>query len=115
MAVMRSILLAAFITVAADTNAARACAYIQDTGWTAAGGGTPAALMVLGGETCQGKVRGTNLQIIAPPHHGKVKIIGPSTYVYTPNRAFRGPDLMNVSAVIDGVGFVIGSIVITVE
>jgi len=109
---------AAMMTVAAtmlSVRAAEACAYNIGGGWTATGGGIPAQLVVLGGETCQGNIRWTGLQIIAPPQHGKVRITGPSTYVYTPNRAYRGPDEFKVSASDSTIGLVIGTVAIMVQ
>ncbi len=100
---------------AADTGAARACAFSTGGGWTAAGDGVAAQLVVLGGETCQGSIRGDGLQIIAPPQHGRVRVTGPSSYSYTPKRAYRGPDVIRVSTNISGVGLVIGIIVVTVQ
>jgi hypothetical protein len=108
-------LLAAMVAVVLDTGAAEACAYNVGERWTATGGGIPAQLVVLGGETCQGYIRWTGMQIIAPPQHGKVRITGPSTYVYTPNRAYRGPDAFMVSASDSTVGLVIGTVTITVQ
>jgi hypothetical protein len=112
---MRRILLVVFILIATNLGTARACAFKADAGWTSTGGGSAAALTVLGSETCQGKVLGFDLQIIAPPRHGKVKVTGPSTYAYTPNRAYHGTDVIKVSARVDGIGLVIGSIIVTVE
>src|SRR5215471_15586569 len=91
-------LLAAIAALVPNVHAAEACAYSIGSAWTATGGGVPAQLVVLGGETCQGNIRWPRMQIIAPPQHGKVRITGPSTYVYTPNRAYRGPDEFRVSA-----------------
>jgi hypothetical protein len=110
-----AILLAAIAAVASSVRAAEACAYNLGTGWTAAGDGVPAQLMVLGGETCQGSIRWNGLQIIAPPQHGKVRVTGPSTYVYTPNRAYRGPDEFRVSATDAAVGLLIGTIAVMVQ
>ena len=107
--------LAAIAAVALGVRTAEACAYNVGTGWTATGDGIPAQLMVLGGETCQGNIRWKGLQIIAPPQHGKVRVTGPSTYVYTPNRAYRGPDAFKVSANDATVGLVIGTIAIMVQ
>jgi len=42
-------------------------------------------------------------------------VTGPSTYAYTPNRAYRGPDAFNVSASDSTVGLVIGTVAITVQ
>jgi hypothetical protein len=112
---MRMILFAAFVSLVGNMGTAEACSYRTDSGWTSTGGGTAAALTVLGSETCQGKIQGIGLQVIAPPRHGKVRITGPSTYVYTPNRAYRGTDVINLSAKVDGVGLVVGSIVVIVE
>jgi hypothetical protein len=108
-------LLAAMAAVALSVRAAGACAYNVGAGWTPTGGGIPAQLMVLGSETCQGNIRWNGLQIIAPPQHGKVRVTGPSTYVYTPNRAYRGPDEFKVSASDATVGLVIGTVAITVQ
>ena len=108
-------LLAAMISVVVSAGAAQACAYNVGERWTPTGGGVPAQLVVLGGETCQGNIRWTGLQIIAPPQHGKVRITGPSTYVYTPNRAYRGPDAFMASANDSTVGLVIGAVVIMVQ
>jgi hypothetical protein len=107
--------LAAAAAVALNARAAEACAYNLGTGWSATGGGVPAQLEVLGGETCQGNIRWSGLQIIAPPQHGKVRVTGPSTYVYTPNRAYRGADAFRVSASDSTVGLVIGTVAITVQ
>jgi Bacterial Ig domain len=96
-------------------HAAQACAYDVGSGWTATGGGVPAQLIVLGGETCQGQIRWSGLQIIAPPQHGRIRVTGPSTYVYTPTRAYRGPDEFRVSARDSAAGLVIGSVAITVQ
>ena len=98
-----------------NVHAAEACAYSIGSAWTATGGGVPAQLVVLGGETCQGNIRWPRMQIIAPPQHGKVRITGPSTYVYTPNRAYRGPDEFRVSATDSTVGLVIGIVEIMVQ
>jgi len=108
-------LLAAIAAVASGVRAAEACAYNVGAGWTATGGGAAAQLIVLGGETCQGNIRWNGLQIIAPPQHGKVRVTGPSTYVYTPNRAYRGPDEFKVSASDSSVGLVIGTVAILVQ
>ncbi len=101
--------------IGATDGTADACAFSLGGGWTAQGGGTPAQLVVLGGETCPGNVHGESLQIIAPPQHGKVRVTGPSTYVYTPNRAYRGPDVIGVSVRIAEVGLVIGTVAVTVQ
>jgi hypothetical protein len=108
-------LLAVVAAIVLNTRAAEACAYNLGSGWTATGGGVPAQLVVLGGETCQGDIRWTGMQVIAPPQHGKVRITGPSTYVYTPNRAYRGPDEFRVSASDSTVGLVIGIVAIMVQ
>jgi hypothetical protein len=115
LAPIRTILLAVFAVMVSDLGAAQACAYRAVSGWTASGSGPPAAMVVLGNESCQGKIQGLNLQIVAPPRHGKVKVTGPSSYVYTPNRAFRGSDLIRVSADVAGSGIVIGTIIVTVQ
>jgi len=107
-------LLAAAAAAAMSAGAAAACGFNYGGGWTATGGGSPAQLIVLGGETCTGSIRGDTLRIIAPPQHGKIKVTGPSSYAYTPNRAYRGPDAFRVSA-ITAAGLVIGTVVITVE
>jgi hypothetical protein len=116
---MRKILFAALMAGVADfwlaQGMAHACASSTGGGWTSTGGGVAASLVVLGGETCQASIPGVNLQIIAPPRHGKVKIVGPSSYMYTPNRAYRGPDQINVSAVMGNAGLVIGTIAVTVN
>jgi len=101
--------------IALNTGKAAACAYNLGTGWSATGGGSPAQLVVLGGETCQGTIRWSGLQIIAPPRHGKVRVTGLSTYVYTPNRAYRGPDEFKVSASDPAAGLVIGTVAIMVQ
>ena len=106
---------AAMAAVALSGWTAEACAYNLGAGWTAAGDGIPAQLVVLGGETCQGNIRWSGLQIIAPPQHGKVRVIGPSSYVYTPNRAYRGPDEFKVSANDATIGLVIGTVAIMVQ
>jgi hypothetical protein len=106
--------LAAVAAVALTVRAAEACANNIGAGWTPTGGGIPAQLMVLGGETCQGTIRLAGLQIIAPPQHGKVRVTGPSTYAYTPKRAYRGPDLFKVSASDPKIGLVIGIVAVTV-
>jgi hypothetical protein len=108
--------LAAVIIVSAATvpHAAIACSFVYGAGWTATGGGTPGQLTVLGGETCTGVVHGNGVSIIAPPQHGKVKLTGPSSYAYTPNRAYRGPDTFKVSAAAANGSLVIGSIEITI-
>ncbi len=108
-------LVAAMAAVASSGGAAAACAFSIGAGWTAAGGGIPAQLMVVGSETCPANIRWKGLQIIAPPLHGKVRVTGPSSYVYTPNRAYRGPDAFNVSGVDSTVGLVIGTVAITVQ
>ena len=108
-------LLATIAPMVLSVGAAEACAYNIGGGWTATGGGIPAQLVVLGGETCQGNIRWTGLQIIAPPQHGKVRITGPSTYAYTPNRAYRGPDEFKVSASDATVGLVIGTVAVMVQ
>jgi hypothetical protein len=108
-------LLAAMAAAALSVGAAEACAYSVGTGWTATGGGIPAQLVVLGGETCQGNIRWPGLQIIAPPQHGKVRVTGPSTYTYTPNPAYRGPDAFRVSANDSTVGLVVGDVAITIH
>jgi hypothetical protein len=100
--------------VAMSAGAAEACTFDLGTGWTASGGGNPAHLIVLGGETCGGGVRGDTLKIIAPPQHGKIKVTGPSTYSYTPRRAYRGPDSFRVSA-FTAAGLVIGTVAVTIE
>jgi hypothetical protein len=107
-------LLATAAVVTMSAGAAGACAYNLGTGWTASGDGVPAQLVVLGGETCTGSVRGDTLRIIAPPQHGKIKVTGPATYSYTPHRAYRGPDVFRVSAILGG-GLVIGTVAITVQ
>jgi hypothetical protein len=107
--------LAAVAAVALTARAAEACAYSIGAGWTPTGGGAPAQLTVLGKETCQGSIRWSGLQIIAPPQHGKVRVTGPSTYVYTPNRAYSGPDAFKVSASDTALGLVIGTVAITVQ
>ena len=107
--------LAATAAFASSAGAAEACAFNIGAGWTATGGGIPAELIVLGGEACQGNIRWNGLQIIAPPQHGKVRVTGPSTYVYTPNRAYRGPDAFNVSASDSKIGLVIGTVSIAVQ
>jgi hypothetical protein len=107
-------LLAAAAAVALTVRAAEACASSVGTGWTPTGGGIPAQLTVLGKEACQGTIRLIGLQIIAPPQHGKVRVTGPSTYVYTPNRAYRGPDAFKVSAMDTTLGLVIGTVAISV-
>jgi hypothetical protein len=94
---------------------AEACAYSVGAGWTVNGAGLPAQLVVLGSETCQGNIRWSGLQIIAPPQHGKVRVTGPSTYSYTPNRAYRGPDAFKVSASDATLGLVIGTVAVTVQ
>jgi hypothetical protein len=108
-------LMAALAAVASSGGGAEACAFSIGAGWTATGGGVPAQLMVAGSETCQANIRWNGLQIIAPPLHGKVRVTGPSTYVYTPNRAYRGPDAFNVSASDSTIGLVIGTVAITVQ
>ena len=108
-------LLAVAAAFVSSVRATQACAYNVGAGWTATGGGIPAQLIVLGGETCQGNVRWNGLQIIVPPQHGKVRVTGPSTYVYTPNRAYRGPDEFKVSASDSATGMVIGIVAITVQ
>jgi hypothetical protein len=109
-------LLLAGLFLGAATGPAAACAFKYGTGWTSSGGaGTPGQLIVLGAESCTGSVHGDGLRIIAPPRHGKIKITGPSSYSYTPNRAYRGPDTFNVSAIAAGVGLVIGTIEVTVQ
>jgi hypothetical protein len=108
-------LMAISAALAPSLEAAEACAFSIGAGWTATGGGVPAQLMVVGSETCQANIRWNGLQIIAPPLHGKVRVTGPSTYVYTPNRAYRGPDAFNVSGVDSTVGLVIGTVAITVQ
>jgi hypothetical protein len=100
---------------AAAVNPAGACAFNFGSGWTAIGGGSPGQLIVLGAETCTGSVHGDNLRIIAPPQHGKVKVTGPSSYSYTPNRAYRGPDAFKVSANAADIGLVIGTVAVTVQ
>jgi len=107
--------LAAIAAVAWCVSRAEACAHNIGAGWTAAGDGIPAQLIVLGGETCQGSIRWSGLQIIAPPQHGKVRVTGPSSYVYTPNRAYRGPDEFKVSAADATIGLVIGTVAIMVQ
>jgi Bacterial Ig domain len=107
--------LAALAALAVCGGAAEACAYNVGAGWSATGGGVPALLTVLGSESCQGAIRWVNLQIIAPPQHGKVRVIGPSTYTYTPNRAYRGPDAFNVSASDAKLGLVVGTVAIMVQ
>jgi Bacterial Ig domain len=106
-------MLATAATVALDSRA-NACAFSLGTGWTAAGEGTPAQLMVLGSETCAGSLRGDTLRIVAPPQHGKLKVTGPSSYSYTPNRAYRGPDSFRVSTMTSG-GMVIGTVIVGVQ
>jgi Bacterial Ig domain len=101
--------------IAMVTTAAQACGYSLGAGWTQSGDGTPAQLAVLGSETCRGGIRGEGLRIIAPPQHGRVRVTGQSTYQYTPNRAYRGPDQFSVSAVLEGVGLVIGIVAVTVH
>jgi hypothetical protein len=96
-------------------GAAQACSFSTGAGWSATGGGVPAQLVVLGSETCTGKIRWPGMQIIAPPQHGKVRLTGPSTYAYTPNRAYHGPDAFNVSATDSTVGLVIGTVAITIQ
>ena len=108
-------LVAAIAAFGPSVGAAEACAFSIGAGWTATGGGVPAQLMVVGSETCQANIRWNGLQIIAPPLHGKVRVTGPSTYAYTPNRAYRGPDAFNVSGVDSTVGLVIGTVAITVQ
>ena len=115
MRTIRLIGLAAVVAVVASSGRAEACAFSIGAGWTATGGGVPAQLMVVGTETCQANIRWNNLQIIAPPLHGKVRVTGPSTYVYTPNRAYRGPDAFNVSATDSTIGLVIGTVAITIQ
>jgi hypothetical protein len=107
-------LLAAMAAVTLSAGAAAACTSNIGAGWTSTGGGTPAQLTVLGKETCQGSIRLIGMQIIAPPQHGKVRVTGPSTYVYTPNRAYRGPDAFKVSARDTTLGLVIGTVAISV-
>jgi hypothetical protein len=103
------------VAVALSAGEAEACAYSVGAGWTGAGGGMPAQMMVLGSETCQGNIRWSGLQIIAPPQHGKVRVTGPSTYVYTPNRAYHGPDEFKVSASDSTTGLVVGTVAILVQ
>jgi len=103
-----ALLAAAIAVVAAD--AADACAFNYGGGWTATGGGAPGQLIVLGGETCTGSIHGDGLRIVAPPQHGKIKVTGPSSYAYTPNRAYRGPDMFRVSAIAAGIGLVIRAV-----
>jgi Big-like domain-containing protein len=101
--------------VALTAGAAQACSFTIGAGWSATGGGVPAQLIVLGSETCTGNIRWPGMQIIAPPQHGKVRLTGPSTYTYTPNRAYNGPDAFNVSAKDSTVGLVIGTVAITIQ
>lgn len=103
------------LSIAAGAGPAAGCGFTYGVGWTATGGGTAGQLIVLGSETCTGSVRGDSLRIIAPPRHGKIKVTGPSSYVYTPTRGYRGPDTFNVSAIAAGVGLVIGTIDITIQ
>jgi len=110
-----AILLAAIAAVELDARTAQACAFDMGAGWTAQGDGIPAQLTVLGGETCQGNIRWNGLEIVAPPQHGRVRVTGPSTYVYTPNRAYRGPDEFKVLARDAMVGIVIGTVAIRVQ
>jgi Big-like domain-containing protein len=115
---MHAVRLAAVLTamaVALSVGEAEACAYSVGAAWTRDGGGMPAQLMVLGGETCEGNIRWGGLQVIAPPQHGKVRVIGPSTYVYTPKRAYRGPDEFKVSASDATAGLIIGTVAIMVQ
>jgi Big-like domain-containing protein len=112
---IRLMRLMAAIAAVAASGGAKACAFSIGAGWTATGGGVPAQLMVVGTEACQANIRWNNLQIIAPPLHGKVRVTGPSTYAYTPNRAYRGPDAFNVSASDSTIGLVIGTVAITVQ
>jgi Bacterial Ig domain len=107
--------LAAMAAVASSATAAQACAYSIGAGWNAAGGGVAAQLTVLGGETCRGNIRWNGLAIIAPPQHGKVRVTGPSSYSYTPNRAYRGPDAFKVSASDATAGLVIGTVAVAVQ
>jgi Big-like domain-containing protein len=114
MQIVRLAMLSVAVAVAAVDPAA-ACAFNYGNGWTATGGGNPGELTVLGGETCTGSVRGDGLRIIAPPQHGKIKVTGPSSYAYTPNRAFRGTDTFNVSIIMAGIGLVVGTVAVTVH
>lgn len=109
---MAAMMAAASIVTA---GAAQACAYSPGAGWTPQGGGTPAAMVVLGKESCQGSVLGVNLQIIFPPQHGKVRVVNGNSYIYTPNRAYRGPDVFKVTTTIANVGLAIGAIMVMVQ
>jgi len=108
-------LVAATAVATLGVGAAKSCAFDIGAGWTARGDGLPAQLVVLGAETCQGNIRWNGLQIIAPPQHGRVRVVGPSSYAYTPNRGYRGPDEFKVSASDATVGLVIGTVAIMVQ